>query len=257
MKATIRHLIILSVVLASACVTTGRKPEPDKQSISDAAGYNLQLGVAYMRQGQMTVALEKLEKSVAQDPDRGDTHTALAVLYTRLGRLAEADAEYRRSLRLEPNNSSTLNNYGAFLCQRGAYDKAMSSFAKALKDPLYGTPAAAHTNAGVCARDKGKTGQAESYFRLALGADPKFIDALLQMADLSFAEKIYLQARAFMDRYMASTMAATPDALWLGLRVEQALGDKAAAGAYSTQLLEKFPDSIEVRWLLEAEKNAG
>ncbi len=257
MKATIRLLIILSAALASACVTTGRKPEPDKKSISAAAGFNLQLGVAYMRQGQLAVALQKLEKSVDQDPDRADTHTALAVLYTRLGELAEADAEYRHSLRLEPGNSSTLNNHGAFLCQQGAYDEAMASFAKALKDPLYGTPAAAHTNAGVCARDKGKTGQAESYFRLALGADPEFIDALLQLADLSFADKIYLQARAFMDRYMASTAAATPDALWLGLRVEQALGDKAAAGAYSTQLLEKFPDSIEVRWLLEAEKNAG
>ena len=257
MKANIRHLIILSVVLASACVTTGRKPEPDEKSISDAAGYNLQLGVTYMRQGQMAVALEKLEKSVEQDPDRADTHTALAVLYTRLGRLAEADTEYRRSLRLEPDNSPTLNNFGAFLCKRGAYDEAMASFAKAIENPLYRTPAAAHTNAGLCARDKGKTGQAESYFRLALRADPAFTGALLQLADLSFAEKIFLQARAFMDRYMASTVAATPDALWLGLRVEQALGDKAAAGAYSTQLLEKFPDSIEVRWLLEAEKNAG
>ncbi|MCH7894943.1 MAG: type IV pilus biogenesis/stability protein PilW [Proteobacteria bacterium] len=257
MKATIRLLILLSVALANACVTTGRKPEPDEESISAAAGYNLQLGVTYMRQGQMAVALQKLEKSVVQDPDRADIRTALAFLYTRLGRLEEADAEYRHSLRLEPDNSSTLNNHGAFLCQRGAYDEAMASFAKALKDPLYETPAVAHTNAGVCARDKGKTGQAESYFRLALGADPEFTDALLQLADLSFTDKIYLQARAFMDRYMASTAAATSDALWLGLRVEQALGDKAAAGDYSTQLLEKFPDSIEVRWLLEAEKNAG
>ena len=137
---------------ASSNSRIGCKPEPDKESINDAAGYNLQLGVTYMRQGQMAVALEKLAKSVAQDPDRADTHTALAVLYTRLGRLEEADAEYRHSLRLEPSNSSTLNNYGAFLCQRGAYGKAMASFAKAVKDPLYRTPAAAHTNAGVCAR---------------------------------------------------------------------------------------------------------
>ncbi|MCH9027068.1 MAG: type IV pilus biogenesis/stability protein PilW [Proteobacteria bacterium] len=257
MKAIIQHLIILSAALASACVTTGRKPEPDKQSISAAAGYNLQLGVAYMHQGHMEAALEILEKSIRQDPDRADTHTALAVLYIRLGRLAEAGAEYRRSLRLEPDNSATLNNYGAYLCQRGDYDEAMENFARAVKNPLYRTPAAAHTNAGLCARDKGNSGQAESYFRLALAADPEFIGALLQLADLSFEEKIYLQARAFMDRYMASAASATPDALWLGLRVEEALGDKAAAGAYSMQLLEKFPDSVEVRWVLEAEKNAG
>lgn len=257
MKAMIRLLVILSAALASACVTTGRKPEPDQQSIDNAAGYNLQLGVAYMRQGRLEAALEILEKSIRQNPDRADTHTALAVLYVRLGKLEEAGAEYRRSLRLEPDNAGTLNNYGAFLCQRGDYDQAMESFAKAVRNPLYRTPAAAHTNAGLCARDQGHSGQAESFFRLALAADPRFTGALLQLADLSFEEKIYLQARAFMDRYMASAAAATPDALWLGLRVEQALGDKAAAGAYSTQLLKKFPDSVEVRWLLEAEKNAG
>ena len=218
MKGTIRLLIILSVALASACVTTGRKPEPDEASISAAAGYNLQLGVTYMRQGQMAVALQKLEKSVVQDPDRADTRTALAFLYTRLGRLEEADVEYRHSLRLEPDNSSTLNNHGAFLCQRGAYDEAMASFAKALKDPLYETPAAAHTNAGVCARDKGKTGQAESYFRLALGADPEFTDALLQLADLSFADKIAARGRAVTWSGRGGQGETPSDAVWVGLR---------------------------------------
>ncbi len=257
MNRKIQLLIILSASLAGACVTTGGKPEPDAKSISDAAGYNLQLGVTYMRQGQMEVALEKLERSVKQDPDRADTHTALAILHTRLGNLERAESEYRRSLRLEPDNSSTLNNYGVFLCKRGNYDDAMESFGKAVTDPLYRTPAAAYTNAGLCAHDNGKIGQAESYFRLALRADPKFTGALLQLANLSFNGEIYLQARAFMDRYMASAAAATPDALWLGLRVEKALGDKAAAGAYSTQLLKNFPDSVEARWLMEAEKNAG
>ncbi len=257
MKRKIKLLILLSISLVSACVTTGRKPEPDKQSINDAAGYNLQLGVTYMRQGKMQVALEKLERSVKQDPDRADTHTALAVLYARLGMLDRAGSEYRRSLRLDPGNSSTLNNYGAFLCQRGDYDDAMESFEKAVENPLYQTPAAAYTNAGLCAGDQGDTGQAESYYRLALKADPGFTGALLQLANLSFEDKVYLQARAFMDRYMASEGVPTPDALWLGLRVEKALGDKAAAGAYSTQLLKKFPESVEARWLLEAKKNAG
>ena len=257
MRRKTQLLIIFYVSLVSACVTTGRKPEPDKQSIKDAAGFNLQLGVTYMRQGQLEVALEKLERSVRQDPDRADTHTALAVLYTRLGQTDKAGSQYRQSLRLEPDNSSTLNNYGAFLCRQGDHDDAMKNFEKAVKNPLYRTPAAAYTNAGVCAYDSGNTGRAETYYRLALTADPRFTGALLQLANLSFEEKIYLRARAFMDRYMASATAATPDALWLGLRVEKALGDKAAAGAYSTQLLKDFPDSVEAGLVMEAEKNAG
>jgi len=258
MKRHSQLLIILFALLMSACVTTGGKPEPDKQQIKDAASYNLQLGISYMRQGQMQLAMEKMQRSLTQDPDRSDTHTAMAVLYTRLGEPEKARSEYRRSLHLDPDNSSTLNNYGAFLCKQGDYDDAIKSFEKAVKNPLYQTPAAAYSNAGLCSRDHGKGKQAERYFRLALQANPRFTTALLQLADLSYIDKIYLQARAFMDRYMASAAAAaTPDALWLGVRVEEALGDSAAAGAYSKQLLENFPDSVEARQLLEAEQNAG
>ncbi len=258
MKRHIQLLIVLSASLVSACVTTGGKPEPDEQSIKNAATYNLQLGISYMQKGQMQLALEKMLRSLDQDPDRADTHTALAVLYTRLGETEKARSEYRRSLHLDPDNSSTLNNYGAFLCKQGDYDDAIKSFEKAVKNPLYQTPAAAYSNAGLCSRDHGQGKQAERYFRLSLQADPRFTTSLLQMADLSFTDKIYLQARAFMDRYMASAAAtATPDALWLGVRVEEALGDSAAAGAYSKQLLENFPDSVQARQLLEAEQNAG
>ncbi|MCZ6560776.1 MAG: type IV pilus biogenesis/stability protein PilW [Gammaproteobacteria bacterium] len=258
MKRNSRLLIILSALLMSACVTTGGKPEPSKQQIKDAASYNLQLGISYMQMGQMQLALEKMQRSLTQDPDRADAHMALAVLYTRLGELEKARSEYRRSLHLDPDNSLTLNNYGAFLCKQGDYDDAIKNFDKAVKNPLYQTPAAAYSNAGLCSLDQGRDKQAERYFRLSLQANPRFTTSLLQMADLSFTDKIYLQARAFMDRYMASVAtAATADALWLGVRVEEALGDLAAAGAYSTQLLENFPDSVEARQFLEAEQNAG
>jgi type IV pilus assembly protein PilF len=250
-------MLVAALLLASACVTTGGRPEPDKESIKNAADYNLQLGITYKRQGKFAVALEKLLRSVDQDPRRADTHAVLADLYDNLGETEKAGSEYRRSLRLESDNSLTLNNYGGFLCRQGDFKGAMKSFEKAVKNPLYKTPQAAYANAGTCARRNGDKGQALSYFRLALQADPKFSDALLQMADMNFADEIHLQARAFMDRYMQSTDRTTPDALWLGIRVEQALGDKAAAGAYSTQLLRKFPDSAEARWYLEIGKNAG
>jgi type IV pilus assembly protein PilF len=44
-----------------------------------------------------------------------------------------------------------------------------------------------------------------------------------------------------------------PQSLWLGIKVEQQLGDEAAARDYALQLRRKFPDSDETRKLLEAE----
>ena len=49
----------------------------------------------------------------------------------------------------------------------------------------------------------------------------------------------------------------SPAALWLGVRVETALGDTGAAGTYSDRLKSEFPESTETSLLLERERDAG
>ncbi len=250
-------LWVLSVLLTLAgCIATTDNPKPNKASDDDAALYNTQLGVQYMRQGKLERAMEKFQRALEQDPNRADTNQAIAVLYERIGEVDKADEHYRRALRLEKDSPEILNAYGAFLCNQGRRKEGQVYFERAALTPLYSTPAAAFTNAGVCARADSRPEEAEEYFRRALAVDPRFVEALLQMASLTYEQGYYLQTRAFVERFLQTT-SATPDVLWMGFLSEREMGNGEAATRYANQLKNEFPQSVQTRRLLEMESNAG
>lgn len=107
------------------------------------------------------------------------------------------------------------------------------------------------TNAGVCMMQKPDQAAAENYFRAALDRKSEFGEALIQMSLLKFAETDYLAARAFLQRYLSSNVPSA-GVLYLGVRIEEELGDKRAQTDYSNQILREFPESPEARRILEA-----
>ncbi len=252
----IRLSFIAVLLTLAGCVATTDNPKANKGSDEDAALYNTQLGVQYMRQGKLERAMEKFQRALEQDPNRADTHQAIAVLYERIGETDKADTHYRRALRLEGDSPEILNAYGAFLCNQGRRKEGQGYFERAALTPLYSTPAAAFTNAGVCARADERPEDAEQYFRRALAVDPRFVEALLQMASLTYEQGYYLQTRAFVERFL-QTSKATPDVLWMGFLSEREMGNSQAAARYAEELKSKFPESVQTRRLLELESNAG
>ena len=231
-----------------------------KQEVRDAnyspeklAAVNVQLGIGYMRDGNLDTAMNKLQKAVSIDDGYAPAHDALGVLYERLGENDKAAKHFSRAVRLDPSNSGTLNNYGQFLCQTGQPDKAQELFKKAVSNPLYSSPEVAYTNAGLCALTQKDPKAAETYFRSALLKNPKFPPPLFEMADLSYRQHNYLSARAYLQRYLG-VAKPTPESLWLGIRVERQLGDKNAVASYAMLLKNNYPDSEETRALIESEK---
>jgi type IV pilus assembly protein PilF len=251
-------LALAAASLLGACVSSSSKPMP-AASKKEAAQYNMQLGISYLRQGDLQAAQAKLEKAVAADDSLATAHSALGLVYERLGDNAGAEKNYRRAVSLAPEDPDSLNALAVFLClQKHDTADAMHYFDKALAIPLskaYSNRAMLYTNAGICAK-RVDMDKAEAYLRNALAADPGFNQALLQLADISFNRSNYLQSRAFLERFLAAG-PATPDALWLGVRVEKALGETAAARAYGERLKREFPESVETRQLLESQRNAG
>jgi len=231
-----------------------------KQEVRDSnaspdklAAVNVQLGIAYMRDGNFATAMKKLQKAVSLDDSFAPAHDALAVLYERLGENDKAARHFSRAVSLDPSNSGMLNNYGQFLCQTGHPKKAQELFRKALKNPLYSSPEVAYTNAGLCALSQKDPKSAETYFRRALSRNPKFAPPLFEMADLSYQQHDYLSAKGYLERYLGVTKP-TPQSLWLGIRIERRLGNDNAVASYAMLLKNKFPDSDETRALLESEK---
>jgi type IV pilus assembly protein PilF len=245
---------VLAMMLGAvtACVTTTESSPPPKESPTDAASFNVQLGANYLSQGRLELAKEKLDKAVVQDDQLAIAHTYSGLLYDRLNDSDKAAYHYRRALRLAPDDSATLNLYGAFLCRQGDVSTATRYFMKALDDPLYRTPEVPLTNAGICLLQENEdVDAAESYFRRALQANQRYPDALWQLARVSETRGLPLQARAFFQRF-AEVGQMSSEALWLGVRIERSLGDDEGASRYAEKLLEDYPDSVEASELMRS-----
>ena len=72
------------------------------------------------------------------------------------------------------------------------------------------------------------------------------------MAELSFELERHLQARGYLQRFEDAARRHTARTLWLGIRIERALGDRDAEASYALQLEKNFPDAKETQLLLES-----
>jgi type IV pilus assembly protein PilF len=238
--------VTAAAVLLAACVTS--EPRSKSGSDKDASHANVQLGVAYMQQGQLALAKEKLERAEKQAPRSVEVHTALAFLYERLDRPARAEAEYELALRLSPANSEVANNYAVYLCRNGKVDKALPHFEAAAKDRLYATPWAALTNGAVCLRAAKRGAEAVRYLDQALQLRPDYSAAVFELADLQMELGAPGVAGKVVDRYLAIGLAS-PDVLLVGVRAALARDDRAAAQGFARRLRRDFPDSVQTKAL--------
>lgn len=226
-------------------VVDGIDTRPDN---GEAARINIQLGQAYLSQGKLDMAMEKLKKGVELAPRNPDGHTVIAILYEQLGNIEMAGKHYQEARRLAPESGLTANNLGRFLCSRGQYDKADTLFASALTDPFYRSPETALLNRGSCAMSAGRLDFASDNLRLALEHSPDMPDALYQSALLAMQRQDPMRARAFLERYLG-VARASPQALAFAIEIEQALDDDRAAARYRERLVREFPESAEAESL--------
>jgi type IV pilus assembly protein PilF len=253
-----RSLLGVAVALVlGACVSTSTESHKQKEKKrEDAAQFNVQLGVAYLHQGNLPLAKEKLDRAMQEGPREPAVHSAMALLYDRLGKPAQADEEFRTALRLAPNDPEILNNYAVYLCRIGRTDDGVKYFLQAAQNALYSTPAAAYTNAGVCLRAANRYEPAAQQFQKALAVRPNYAEAAYQLIDLDFSRQQLTSARAQLDRYLGA-FDATPDLLLLGVRIARAQGDRLAAEKFSRRLRVDFPGSDQARGLIDLDRNPG
>ncbi len=256
MNATtwVRWISCLVASLALAACVSDTAPRSTKKE--DAAAFNVQLGIAYMDQGNLQVAKEKLEKALSEDPRLPSVHSALAMLYDRLNKPKEVDAEFREALRLGPEEPGILNNYAVYLCRIGRTDEGVKLFTEVAHNGLYRTPEAAFTNAGVCLRAAQRYELAIPQFERALAIRPNYAEAEYQLVELHFMRGNLPAARTQLDRYLGF-FDATPDLLLVGVRITRAQGDRLAADKLSRKLRLDFPSSDQARRLSELDHNPG
>lgn len=243
---SLKCVALLLVTVLAGCTSTGgsRTASQNVSADTKAAEINMQLGLNYMQRGDYQVALDKLQRSLEQDPNLPSTHNTIAVLYQRLGEKDKAEYHFKEAVKRAPDYSEAQNNYGVFLCQQKRYKEAEQRFLEAIKNPLYNNADQALENAGICVGLIPDATLAEQYFRKALQINPKLSKSLLQMAELSYLNIEYDKAKSYLDRHQAVSQW-TPQALLLAMKLAKKMGDKDAVASYSLILRARFPDSDE------------
>lgn len=219
----------------------------DNESRQRARAFT-ELASAYLARAQYKVALDELRKAITVDSRYGPAYNLYGLIYMELAEDKLAEENFRRAIELDRSDSEARNNYGWFLCTRDRFDEGLEQFTVALRNPLYAHPERAMANAGVCAERKGDLALAEANLQRSLKLQPDNPNTLIKLAGLNFRQGRLTETQRLLSRH-AELAPPTAESLWLGVRLERKLGDRAQEAAYGLQLRKRFPDSNEARLL--------
>ena len=240
----------LSLFLIGACVstTTGSITEPVRNE-TDAAELNYQLGARYYNAGSYELARDRLLLAIEIAPRMAVAYTTLALTYEALENSRLAREAYENAIRVAPKDFNVNNSYAVYLCRKRDFAEAQKFFAKAASHPENDNAEVTLTNAGICMLQKPDEAAAESFFRSALERKSTYGEALLQLCLMKYRSEDYLGARAFMQRYMA-TSPVSASMLLMASRIEARLGNDRGRKEFEDRLIREFPASDEARKVL-------
>ena len=236
-------------------------PGPVAESVSitgepgdahNRAKVHAELAALYYSRGNMAIALEELRIAAAADASYPLTYSLFGLVYMELREPKLAQSNFERALRLSPTDADINHNYAWFLCQSGRETESIKYFMQAVANPLYPTPWRSYSAAGVCALRTNNLKEAEDFFQRALRLDPNDSGSLLQLGQIRYRQGNLDEARRLVGRFNRNT-DPTAESLWLALRVERKLGERAAESSFANQLRRRFAASREYQQLQRGE----
>ncbi len=123
---------------AERYLTAARKVKPDSPYVL------ANLGSVYQLRGNITAAVECLERVKATHPHFPNARNSLGICYAELGRLLEALEEYRIANRQAPGTAQYLYNVAVLSAKLGFMKQALAHYAQALE--IDSTDARIHSN---------------------------------------------------------------------------------------------------------------
>ena len=210
------------------------------------------LAANYYLRGQYAVSLQELAQALKADSGYAPAYNMLGLVHGELREDQRAEENFRHAIERLPQFSEAHNNFGLFLCQRKRMKEALDQFEVALSNSLYASPEKALTNAGACSLEQGDLATAERYYLRATKRAPGHASAQLGLAEVHYRQGRWLAARALL-RQLTEQAEVSPQALWLGVRIERRLGDREAEANYGAQLRRRYPESMQTQWLITSQ----
>lgn len=237
------------LVLLSACAgpqsTSGSEPRTasDQTDADRRAAVRVELAAGYFARGQHNTALDEIKQALAAKPDYREALNLRGLIYAALGEMALADESFRRTLSLYPRDGDTLHNFGWFLCQQQRWTEAFAQFDLALAQPQYRGMGRTLLAKGVCEARSGRPVEAERSLSRAFELEPANPAIAVNLADVLLRAGQLERARFYAKRVNDQPELSNAESLWLGLRIERRMGNRATVDELAQRLRQRFPQS--------------
>lgn len=247
MNKHIKVAVITGLLLAlSACVTTTNEPKT-KINVQDALEANVKLGMTYLQKGDRENALRAFSKALETDRKSAEANQGLALVHQLNGEIDAAEKSFHKALkgRADFSMAGVELSYGRFLYEQERYDEAKEHFEIASQDLNFQSRANALYFVGLTSQKIGDEVRALGAFQHALNLNPRLAPAAIELAEYSFAEREYADAKRYLDQFVRANNRQTPRSLWLGIRIERIFGNKDKEASYALALKNMHPYSKE------------
>lgn len=255
LRASVTALLV-ALTLASCASSSGDRGEQTGKPMAELVGPDKDLQKrravsAYVAAGMEALRLkdsERARKHITRalkiDSRSAEANNAMALFYRIDVDDAREEKYYRKALRYDANFSQARNNYAALLYRQARYKEAVEQLERAVNDPHYDQRSIAALNLGRCYEKLGEFEKAVLSFQRSLRLDSAQLDAMLELADSYLSQKKYDDSRSYLTAYL-SRARQTARSLWIGIRLEKALGDVNKVSGYELQLDGMFKGSAE------------
>ena len=201
----------------------------------ELANINVQLGTAYLANGDPMRAKQKLLMAMQEAPRYPASWYAMGLYLEKTGEKGKAKEYYQKAIQLGPQDGAAQNNYGTFLCRQKQYRESIKHFMIAVNDPGYLSGSEAYENAGICALQIPDKKLAENLLAKSLQIDPARPVPLIELAKLKSAQGDNQLALDYIERFLSSYQP-TKAILVLAEKIAQQANNPLLAEKYSTLL---------------------
>jgi type IV pilus assembly protein PilF len=245
-------LILLLSLFVSACTTkNSTKDANSDEAAAELVQRHLDLAVGYLRNRDYQRAKEKLAKALDIDPRNANVHSTYGLVFQLEGELDLAEEYFKQAIKYDPQSAQIRNSYGAFLFAEKRFQEAVEQLSRASEDRFYANRPTVFENLGVAYKRIGDNEGAEFAFTRATQLNPQQSRALIELGEIRFDQRNYIQSRDYYRRY-SQVGPATAKSLWLCVRISRIFHDNNGEASCSEALEGIFPTSDEYQQYKES-----
>lgn len=239
---------VLAAAMLSACQHVPVEASDSNEKNQEAADYNIQAGVGYLRQQQNQRALLKFEKALQQAPKSVEAGMGKAAALQNMEQTNEAEAIYKQLVADHRKRHEPASAYAGLLCQQQRFQEAEAVMLSALKHRALTSGDEVYLRMSSCALRGQRRDLAELYLRraqkFAEGNTVTSKEIALQQAWLAYSGGKYTEASVFLATF-ESHSPLRADAVRLGYLIAKAENNAERMATYSQILRQKYPQLWE------------